>query len=99
MTEPIRTKCPVPHEVDRNFSVVPLDCCGLCGGTGYIDPMRAITHVVLEGQRVELHRAEVLGMIWLCDCPIFYRSKACPPFCEHSIKACKAVSAMQGNPA
>jgi hypothetical protein len=97
---PPRTKCPVPHEVDRFHNVVPLECCGVCGGTGFVDHEALLSSgrvtTKVDDFTVSLSLTESLGPIWLCECATFYRSKTRPPFCQHTIQASERVQALRG---
>jgi len=98
---PAKTKCPVHHEIGRNFDVVPLDCCGICGGTGYVEPKELLDSVVrteVVGFTLDLVKTERFGPIWMCPCSIFYKSTSMPPFCIHTSIACKRVQALRKKP-
>lgn len=92
----VRAKCPVPHEVDRFHEVVPLELCGLCKGTGFIEPDNSLVKIKVAGHEVELVRTDVLGMLWICDCRLFNLSKTVPPFCLHTMDACERVRQLRG---
>jgi hypothetical protein len=46
-------RCPVPHEIDKNGDVVPLESCPLCGGRGEI-----IVEVVIVDDELAIKRVQ-----------------------------------------